>query len=212
MSSPTPSGLYPTRSDARTRQLVKDGLVVVLVLVFVWVGVRVHHLIAELAVLGRGVRTSGESIEGGFETAAGAVSRVPIVGDRLADALTSAGSGTGGELADLGQSGIDAVNRLAWGVGILVAGLPIAVLLVAYLPRRIRAVRERRAVLRVTRGLELDPERRRLLAMRAAFALPYHELLQFTPDPLGDLAAGRTDALVEAALADVGLDVTRRLA
>ena len=41
--------------------------------------------------------------------------------------------------------------------------------------------------------------------MRAAFGLPYDELLALHPDPLGDLADGRHDALVAAALADVGL-------
>jgi hypothetical protein len=55
-------------------------------------------------------------------------------------------------------------------------------------------------------GIDLeDPERRRLLAMRAAFGLPFRELLPYTRDPFGDLAEGRYDALVEAALADVGL-------
>ena len=48
-------------------------------------------------------------------------------------------------------------------------------------------------------------ERRRLVAMRAAFSLPYGELLRFTPDPLGDLEAQRYDALVTAAFEDVGL-------
>jgi hypothetical protein len=41
--------------------------------------------------------------------------------------------------------------------------------------------------------------------MRAAFGLPFRELLTYTSDPFGDLAEGRYDALVDAALADVGL-------
>jgi hypothetical protein len=48
-------------------------------------------------------------------------------------------------------------------------------------------------------------EHRRLVAMRAAFALPYGQLLRYTQDPLGDLEAGRHDALVRAALEDAGL-------
>ena len=50
-----------------------------------------------------------------------------------------------------------------------------------------------------------DPERRRLLAMRAAFGLSYLTLLGYTRDPIGDLAAGRYDQLVAAALDDVGI-------
>ncbi len=41
--------------------------------------------------------------------------------------------------------------------------------------------------------------------MRAAFGLSYLTLLGYTRDPFGDLAAGRFDALVNAALDDVGI-------
>jgi len=43
------------------------------------------------------------------------------------------------------------------------------------------------------------------LAQRAAFSLPYSQLLAYTPDPLGDLAAERYHSLVAAALEDAGL-------
>jgi hypothetical protein len=46
--------------------------------------------------------------------------------------------------------------------------------------------------------------------MRAAFALPYGRLLEYTRDPLGDLAAGRYDALVAAALDEAGLRAPQR--
>jgi hypothetical protein len=41
--------------------------------------------------------------------------------------------------------------------------------------------------------------------MRAVARLDYATLLQFTPDPLGDWAAGRHDRLARAELASVGL-------
>jgi hypothetical protein len=41
--------------------------------------------------------------------------------------------------------------------------------------------------------------------MRADFGLSYLTLLGYTKDPLGDLAAGRFDQLVAAALDDVGV-------
>ena len=46
--------------------------------------------------------------------------------------------------------------------------------------------------------------------MRAAFSLPYGQLLAYTRDPLGDLEQGRYDALVEAVLEDAGLRSSRR--
>jgi hypothetical protein len=197
--------LYPDVPADRSRRVVADLLIVALIVLFVWIGVQVYHLVDALSVLGEGVSHAGESIQGGFDSVGNAVGNVPIVGNALGDAFHSAGQGTGGNLAGLGQQGRDAVHLLARTLGIITAGLPIAVLLVAVLPRRIRGIREMTSARELT-GIDLaDPERARLLAMRAAFGLPFRELLPYTRDPFGDLAEGRYDALVRAALADVGL-------
>jgi len=201
--------LYPSLPSARRSQIVRDVLVLVLIAVFIWVGVKVHDLVAALAVLGHGITETGSSVQGAFDSVGEAVSNVPVVGGALGDAFHGVGDGTGGNLADLGQQGEDAVYLLARTLGIVTALLPISVLLVAVLPRRIRTIREMSSA-RAVSGVDLtDPERRRLLAMRAAFGLPYRELLPWTKDPFGDLASGDYDALVAAALADVGLAVPR---
>lgn len=197
--------LYPDVPKLRRAQIVRDVLVLGLIALFVWVGVSVYHLVDALSVLGQGVSSAGNGIQGAFDGVGDAVSNVPIVGGPLGDAFHGAGDATGGNLADLGQQGQDAVHLLARTIGFITAGLPIAVLLVAVLPARIRGVREMSAARALT-GMDLaDPERARLLAMRAAFGLPFRELLPYTRDPFGDLAEGRYDALVRAALADVGL-------
>jgi hypothetical protein len=72
------------------------------------------------------------------------------------------------------------------------------------LPDRIAQIRSLTAAARVLRARD-DPERRRALAQRAAFSLPYGQLLAYTAGPLGDLAAERYDALVAAAFEDAGL-------
>jgi hypothetical protein len=48
-------------------------------------------------------------------------------------------------------------------------------------------------------------ERRHLLAMRAAFGLPYEALLAHTPDPFGALADGDYEPLLGALFEDAGL-------
>jgi hypothetical protein len=197
--------LYPDLPGQRRSQIVRDVLVLLLIAFFIWCGVKVHDLVAALAVLGEGVREAGNTVGGGFTGVADAVGGIPLVGDALAGAFTAAGDGTGGNLADLGQSGVDAVYLLARTLGILTAVLPIAVLLVAVVPRRVRSIREMSAAREVSSFDVADPERRKLLAMRAAFGLPFRELMPYTRDPFGDLAEGRYDALVAAALADVGL-------
>jgi len=202
--------LYPDVPSARTSQIVRDVLVLALIVFFVWVGFKVHDLVAALAVLGHGITETGNSVQGAFDNVGNAVSNVPIVGGPLGDAFHGAGDGTGGNLAELGQQGENAVLLLAKTLGFVTALLPISVLLVAVLPRRIRTIREMSSA-RAVSGVDLDdPERRRLLAMRAAFGLPYRELLPWTKDPFGDLASGNYDALVAAALADVGLRVPKQ--
>jgi hypothetical protein len=76
-------------------------------------------------------------------------------------------------------------------------------------PSRIGQVRQLTAAEQVLRGRE-TPEQQRLIAMRAAFSLPYGQLLAYTRDPLADLEQGRHDALVEAVLEDAGLRSSRR--
>ncbi len=197
--------LYPDVPKLRTAQILRDLLVLGLIVLFVWIGVSVYHLVDALSVLGEGVSNAGNGLQGAFDNVGDAVSNVPIVGGALGDAFHGAGDATGGNIANLGQQGQDAVHMLARTIGVITAGLPIAVLLVAVLPGRVRGIREMSSARALT-GIDLaDPERARLLAMRAAFGLPFRELLPYTQDPFGDLAEGRYDALVRAALADVGL-------
>jgi hypothetical protein len=96
------------------------------------------------------------------------------------------------------------VHRLANLLGPLTFALPSLLLLLRFLPDRLAQARRLTAASRVLAEPD-EPERRRTIAMRAAFALPYGRLLEYTRDPLGDLAAGRYDGLVAAALDDAGL-------
>jgi hypothetical protein len=196
--------IYPEVPSRRANAIVRDALVVALLIVFAWIGLAVHDAVDRLAVLGHGVAVAGSSVENGFDSAGDAVDNVPLVGGPLAGALRGAGEGTGGNVADLGRAGEDAVHRLALILGLVIFGVPAAVLLLSWVPARIRAARQLTEAERVLRP-DSTAERRRLLAMRAAFSLPYGQLLAYTRDPLGDLAAERYDALVAAALEDAGL-------
>jgi hypothetical protein len=195
--------LYPEQRGPRLDLIARDIAVLLALTIFALIALRVHDAVAELAVLGEGVESAGRGVSGGFESAADAVDGTPIVGDELGDALRGAGESSGGEVEDLGRGGAGAAHDLANLLGILFFALPAALLLLWALPPRIRQVRRLNAAARAIG--ELSPERRRLLAMRAAFHLPYGELLRFTKDPIGDLEAGRYDALVAAELEQVGL-------
>jgi len=184
--------------------LVADLASILLLVLFAFAGLKVHDAVDRLAVLGEGVQATGGAVQGGFDSAAEAVDGTPVVGDDIADGLRSAGEGSGGEVVELGERGEDGARDLADLLGFVTFALPGLLLLTRWLPGRIVQVRKLRAASQVL-GDGGTPERRRLLAMRAAFSLPYGQLLTYTRDPLGDLEDGRYDALVAAALEDAGL-------
>ncbi|MFM9023377.1 MAG: hypothetical protein ACKOK7_06510, partial [Solirubrobacterales bacterium] len=56
--------LYPDLPTARTRQVVSDLVVVALVILFAWLGMKVNNTVDDLAVLGRGVKDAGGAVQG----------------------------------------------------------------------------------------------------------------------------------------------------
>jgi hypothetical protein len=195
---------YPDIPRSRRSAILGDVLVLVLLLLLAWLGMKVHDAVAELAAVPRGVGDTGAAIQRGFEDAGDAVGGVPAVGGPLGDALRDAGQGAGGEIQATGRSGEEDVNDLATLLGALMFLLPAIAVLSRYVPDRIADVRRLTAAARAV-GPELTPERERSLAMRAAFGLPYERLARHTADPLGDLEAGRHGGLVAAALDEAGL-------
>lgn len=200
---------YPDIPTRRVSTLVRDLLTVALLVLLAWIALKVHDAVDRLAVLGEGVNEAGSSIEDGFGAAADAVDGTPIVGGDLADGLRGAGEGSGGNVAELGQDGVDKTHQLADILGLVTFFVPAAFLVLGVVPSRIAQVRQLTAAERVLLQRE-TPEQRRLIAMRAAFALPYGQLLTYTRDPLGDLEHDRYDALIEAVLEDAGLRSSRR--
>ena len=196
--------LYPELRGPRAHALVADVVAIVLLILFAWAGFKVHASVDRLAVLGEGVQASGDAVQGGFESAADAVDGTPVVGDDIADGLRSAGEGSGGDVVELGEQGEEGAHDLALVLGFVTFALPALLVVTRWLPARIDQVRRLRAASQAL-GEHASPERRRLVAMRAAFSLPYGQLLAYTRDPLGDLASERYDALVAAALEDAGL-------
>jgi hypothetical protein len=207
----SPMRIYPDTTNERGQAVARDALVLLTLFVLAWLAVKVHNAVDELAVLGTGVRDTGEAVQNGFEMAGDAIGDVPVVGGEVEDALRDAGSGTGGEVAEAGREGEERVHDLANLLGVLFFAIPASILLVTTLPGRIRHVRE----LNAAGKLLVDPtseERRRLIAMRAAFSLPARDLMRHTPDPIGDLASDRYDALIAAAYEAEGLPAPRRAA
>src|SRR5919202_2373041 len=147
--------------------------------------VAVIGLLVLCALIGLRVHSAVDKLAVLGEGVRKAGAAVPLVGDPV---------------EDLGKRGEDGVHRLATLLGLVTFLLPALAVLSRYLPPRLAQVRQLTAAERVLRGGDA-----RLVAMRSAFSLPYGRLVTYTRDPLGDLADGRYDALVAAALEDAGL-------
>jgi hypothetical protein len=214
--------LYPASAAARTRTLTRDLIVVALLVVFAWTGMKVHDGILELTSIGRGIQDSGfaisattrntaSTVDKVFSDAGNSVAGIPLVGEQLGGTLRRAPSGAtsalratgdeqGGKIVRLGREQVDKTETASNWAGWLVFGLPALVLLVWFLPGRIRQVL---AMDTASRTLRDAPEH--ILAARAAYNLPYETLRRYTKDPFGDLAAGRHAALVKALRSESGL-------
>lgn len=197
--------LYPQLPLFRTRTIVGDVAVVALLVLFAWSGMKVHDTVSDLRSITGGVRDAGTSVQDGFTRAAGAVSAIPIVGGVLSDSLEDTGGATGGSVVQAADQGEEAVSDTATVLGWVTFALPALVLLAFFVPLR------GRQIIRLTRAHQMlasrppSPERRRLLAMRAAFGMPWEDLRPYTRDPIGDLEAGRLEPLLTALYADGGL-------
>jgi hypothetical protein len=177
---------YAETPALRTRQLLRDAAVLLWVLVWVRVGAAVHDGVQGLGAPGRALSRAGRELSDGLSGAADRADRVPGVGDDLAAPLDSA-SGAGDALAQAGQVQQDAVGALALVLALVVAGLPVLVVLLWWLPSRLAFARGHRAA----RALRGDEE---LWALRAALHRPLPELARLGPDPVGRWRRGEPGA------------------
>ncbi|MCW2925671.1 MAG: hypothetical protein JWM98_3075 [Thermoleophilia bacterium] len=196
--------IYPDLPLARARAIALDALTLLLLWLCLTIGLAVHDAVGQLDVLGRGVERAGGQVQAGFQDAGDKVNGAPVVGDRLDDALSSAGKRTGEPVVRAGHRGRVAVADLSNLLGWIAGGVPALALLLRYVPGRVTRMRALLAARRVL-GTTQDEPHRRLLAMRAAFGLPFGTLLRYTRDPMGDLEAGRLDPLLRALGDEYGL-------
>ena len=177
---------YAETPALRSRQLLRDGLVLLWVLVWLRLGAAVHDAVQRLAAPGRSLERAGRELSDGLSGAADRADDVPLLGDDLSSPLDAA-SGAGESLARAGEASQDAVGLLALVLALVVAGLPVLVVLLWWLPPRLAFAREHRAA----RALRDDVE---LWALRAALHRPLPELARLGPDPVSRWRRGEPGA------------------
>jgi hypothetical protein len=187
----------------RTRQVLADLLVVAWVVLWVWVGRTVQEAVATLAGPGRDLAGAGTSFRGTMTSAGDSVDDLPLLDDRIAEPFrTAAGAGAGIESA--GNAFADAVEKAAVVLGVTVALVPIAVVVLWWLVVRVRFARRAGAAQRFVDGApDLD-----LFALRAMANQPMPRLAKVSHDPAGAWRRGDADvvrALATLELRDCGI-------
>jgi len=194
--------LYADRPAVGFRQFATDLLVVAWVVFWVWAATKVYETTLRLAVPGQKIQAAGEGMAGGLSDAGNKVDNVPAVGDALASPLDRA-AGAAESLAEAGREQQEAVHNLAVAVVVLMLIVPLLVVLLGWLPLRIRWIRRANFATSLRRA----HAGRDLLALALA-RQPLRRLAAIGPDPANAWRDGEpatVDALAALELRTLGL-------
>jgi hypothetical protein len=193
----------PTR---RTQELVVDGATLIWVVVWVWIGISLYGALASLSTVGTSLGDAGAGLADAGTTIRVGLSQVPLVGAGVGELVGGALDAVATPLVDAGAGLEELLLTVATILALLVVAIALVPWLNRYLPWRRRRWRRLNAGDQAIRhGSTPAPDLERILATRAITRLEYADLLEHTPDPIGDFAAGRYDRLARAELTSVGL-------
>lgn len=197
--------IYADSSARRSVQMLGDLLLIGWVYLWVRVAGVVHDATLSLAAPGEEIADAGSGLADKLRDAGRTVGEVPFVGDEVRAPFDGAG-GAADRIAAAGQAQVEAVQTLAFWLGLSVGAIPILIALGIYLPMRWRFIRTATAGRRfIDSSDDLD-----LFALRAMANQPLHRLAKISDDPAGawrrrDLEVVRRLAALE--LRDSGLSV-----
>ena len=202
--------LYAETPVRRTSQLIADAWFVVWALLWVSVAVVLYRLMSKLAVAGQVLEAAGRTLSGEMTSAQDKVKGVPLIGNQVSAPFGKVGDAAQ-SLVGVGIAQEQAVHDVAVLLAGCVAVVPIALLAMLWLPRRVRFVRRATASRRLVDSAgDLD-----LFALRALSTQPIRELARICADPADGWR--RKDptvihALAMLELADAGLRAPMRTA
>jgi hypothetical protein len=165
--------------------------------VLIWSDISAQaQLSTDVIKIGAAVRSTGEAL--------GVVGGLPLVGGRIGDFADRIET-MGAEVEASGRESRGGIERTAVIAGLGVGILPAALVLLLYVPVRIRWKRYAGAIAAALPAAADDPAFAQYLARRAVDALPWDQLRAITPDPWGDIRRGECRALADAELERLGL-------
>lgn len=206
--------LYPDVYSRRFGWMLADLFTVAWIYLCVQAGLFVNRLVLQLDALAQGVINAGKTFDSWIRSFESSVpSGVPYLSDFLRRTAEGLKSHSGDSLISAGLTGSHAIHLLALLLAVIVAAIPIFLLLMLFVPRRLRLIYDMQGVhVTIRRALakpELTPQMLEILAGRAIYTLPYHRLLAYSPNPAEDWHLRRFEPLARAELERHGLSVER---
>lgn len=197
--------LYARSPRRRWGQVAGDLGVLSWIVLWGWIAFSAWLTVRALAEPARRTASAALRMRDDFRAAAETAGQIPVAGSDLRKPFESAGASLD-QVALASQEQVRSLEQLAGLCAALLFILPVAVVLVHWLPARVRFV-QRSAAVRELIESGADPE---LFALRAIAGQPETALGRISADPVGDWRAGRRQviiALAELELGDLGLKV-----
>jgi hypothetical protein len=204
----SPVKLYPDTPGRKARWIGADVLVIVWLGFWSLLAYYIHQLVEVLQAIPNAIDRAGSVLDAPLQNAMNYASQIPIFGSMIVDRLQTANAATAGRAHAVAAALTNMIDIAALGVALIAAVPPILLVIGFYGTNRWRASREMGSAKRVVevalrehRGEQLNEA----LARRAIEVVPYRRLVKVTQDPLGELQAGRYDALAAQSLYAAGL-------
>jgi hypothetical protein len=149
--------IYPDLAAARNRQVTRDVLVLLALVLFAFFAWAVKTAVMTLTAISTGFTDNAQGVQDSWESVGSSLSGIPFVGDDIQSTLDGLSDATVGNAVEAGQAITDAVTTTANVLALVTFAAPAAVLLVLYVPRRLDRSRAWTAADTVLSAIEVNP-------------------------------------------------------
>ncbi|PSK96421.1 hypothetical protein CLV63_11115 [Murinocardiopsis flavida] len=179
--------IYADRPARFLVQVLADVFALAWMAWWVWAAMGLHAAVLAFATPGELLEKAGGGLSSNMDTAAKNVREVPLAGDQLAKPFNSAGN-AGESLSSAGVGFQESVGDMAFWLALVTAVIPIALVLLTWLPARARWIARASGARRLR---AMAPEAAsELLALRALSSARLGKLTAIHSDPVGAWRTG----------------------
>jgi len=186
--------LYADRPGTVVRQLLLDLAVLAWVYLWIKLATQLHDQVTRLATPGQELERAGAGMAENLAGAGDRLDNIPGVGNAVARPFDLAADAARG-VATAGRQQQESVQDLALLLAVLVAAVPLALVMLVWLPMRARWVVRASAAAR----LRADPAGADLLALRALATQPLRRLQALDPQVAAAWRRGDQETITKLA-------------